>query len=76
MYSVGQVVDMTNFEITFNGGLRGIIYRSDIGVLLSKNHIIKKGLIAKDCIGKVVKVKLIRWDENAIKFNAEWIGVE
>lgn len=76
MYSVGQVVDMTNIEITFNGGLRGIINGSDIGVSLSKNHIMKKGLIAKDCIGKVMKVKLIRWDANAGKFNAEWIGVE
>lgn len=65
---------MTNIEIIFNGGLRGIIYGSDIGVSLSKNHIMKKVLITKDSIGKVMKVKLIRWDANAGKFNAEWIG--
>lgn len=75
-FSVGQVVEMTNIEVSFNGGLRGIIYDSGMGVSLSKKHLLEKCLVANDYVGKVVKVKLIRWDANARKYNAEWIGIE
>ena len=75
-FSVGQVVEMTNIEVSFNGGLRGIIYDSGMGVSLSKKHLLEKGLVANDYVGKVVQVKLIRWDANARKYNAEWIGLQ
>ena len=73
---VGETVELKDLEITANGGLRGIIVGTDVGVSLSKKHLMDKGIYAKKYLRKTIKVKLIRWDENAKKYNAEWMENE
>lgn len=73
---VGETVELKDLEITANGGLRGIIVGTDVGVSLSKKHLIDRGIYAKKYLRKTIKVKLIRWDENAKKYNAEWMENE
>lgn len=72
-FAIGQVVELGNLEVTTKGVLRGIIVGSDVGASLSKKHLQDVGIYPRQYIGKTVKVKLVRWDENGQKFNAEWL---
>lgn len=73
-YSIGQIVELGNLEVTTRGVLRGNIVGSTVGVSLSKKHLQEIGIYPGQYIGRTIKVKLVRWDENAKKFNAEWIN--
>ena len=72
-YTIGQVVELIDLKKGGNGGLRGVIEKSDIEVSLSKKSLKESGIIAQDYVGKTIKVKLVRWDDNAQVYNAEWI---
>lgn len=72
-YVIGQVVELGDLEVTTRGVLRGIIVGSSVGASLSKKHLQDVGIYPRQYIGKNVKVKLVRWDENGQKFNAEWL---
>lgn len=71
-YTIGQVVELGDLEVTTKGVLRGIIVGSSVGASLSKKHLQDIGVYPRQYIGKIVKVKLVRWDANGQKFNAEW----
>ena len=73
-YSIGQIVELGDLEVTTRGVLRGNIVGSTVGVSLSKKHLQEIGIYPGQYIGRTIKVKLVRWDENAKKFNAEWIN--
>lgn len=70
---VGETVELTKLELTQTGVLRGIIAGSTVGASLSKKHLKEKGVYAKEYVGRTVTVRIIRWDDNAKKYNAEWI---
>ena len=72
-YVIGQVVELGDLEVTTKGVLRGIIVGSTVGASLSKKHLSDVGVYPRQYIGKIVKVKLVRWDKNGQKFNAEWL---
>ncbi len=72
-YVIGQIVELGDLEVTTKGVLRGTIVGSTVGASLSKKHLSDVGVYPRQYIGKTVKVKLIRWDENGKKFNAEWL---
>lgn len=72
-YAIGQIVELGNLEVTTKGVLRGTIVGSTVGASLSKKHLSEVGVYPRQYIGKTVKVKLVRWDENGQKFNAEWL---
>ena len=71
-YIIGQVVELGDLEVTTKGVLRGTIVGSTVGASLSKKHLSDVGVYPRKYVGKTIKVKLIRWDENGQKFNAEW----
>lgn len=71
--SIGQVVELTDLEVTSQGVLRGTIAGSSVGASLSKKHLQEKGIYPRQYLGKQIKVKIVRWDENGQKFNAEWV---
>ena len=73
-YSIGQIVELGDLEVTTRGVLRGNIIGSTVGASLSKKHLQEIGIYPGQYIGRTIKVKLVRWDENAKKFNAEWIN--
>lgn len=72
-YVIGQVVELGDLEVTTKGVLRGTIVGSSVGASLSKKHLSHVGVYPRQYIGKTIKVKLVRWDENGQKFNAEWL---
>ena len=72
-YVIGQIVELGDLEVTTKGVLRGTIVGSTVGASLSKKHLSDVGVYPRQYIGKTVKVKLVRWDENGKKFNAEWL---
>lgn len=69
----GQIVKVSNLEITKNLGLRGNICGTECGVSLSKNCLSKHGISASEYVGKLVKVRLLQWDKQSERYNAEWI---
>ena len=69
--SIGQVVTLTDLEVTSKGVLRGNIVGSSIGASLSKKYLQENGIYPRQYLGKTLKVKLVRWDENGQKFNAQ-----
>lgn len=69
----GEIVELTKLELTSSGVLRGIIAGTTAWASLSKKHLKEKGVYARKYIGRTVKVKIVRWDNNAQKYNAEWI---
>ena len=70
---IGEIVELTKLELTSSGVLRGIIAGTTAWASLSKKHLKEKGVYARKYIGRTVKVKIVRWDNNAQKYNAEWI---
>lgn len=72
-YSVGQTVELGDLEVTSKGVLRGTIVGSSVGASLSKKYLQEMGISPRQYLGKTIKVKLVRWDENGQKFNAEFI---
>lgn len=72
-YVIGQIVELGDLEVTTKGVLRGTIVGSTVGASLSKKHLSDVGVYPRQYLGKFVKVKLVRWDENGQKFNAEWL---
>ena len=72
-YVIGQIVELGDLEVTTKGVLRGTIVGSTVGASLSKKHLSDVGVYPRQYLGKSVKVKLVRWDENGQKFNAEWL---
>lgn len=64
---------VSNLEITKNLGLRGNICGTECGVSLSKNCLSKHGISASEYVGKLVKVRLLQWDKQSERYNAEWI---
>ena len=70
-YSVGQTVELGELEVTSKGVLRGTIVGSSVGASLSKKYLQEMGIYPRQYLGKKISVKLIRWDENGQKFNAE-----
>ena len=70
-YSVGQTVELGDLEVTSKGVLRGIIVGSSVGASLSKKYLQEMGIYPRQYLGKKISVKLVRWDENGQKFNAE-----
>lgn len=70
-YSVGQIVELGELEVTSKGVLRGTIVGSSVGAALSKKYLQEMGIYPRQYLGKTIKVKLVRWDENGKKFNAE-----
>lgn len=70
-FSVGQTVNLTNLEVTSKGVLRGIIAGSNVGASLSKKYLMDNCINARQYVGRDIVVKLVRWDENGQKFNAE-----
>lgn len=75
-YSIGQEVELTDLELTSKGVLRGTIAGSKVGASLSRKHLKEKKINPKKYLGKKIEVRLYRWDENAQKFNAEFIPTE
>lgn len=74
-YSIGQIVELDNIEVTSKGVLRGTIVGTPaVGASLSKKHLSDIGIYPRQYIGKIISVKLVRWDENGQKYNAEWVG--
>lgn len=73
-FSIGQVVELENLEVTTKGVLRGTIAGAAIGASLSKKHLTDVGIYPRQFLGKTIAVKLVRWDENGQKYNAEWVG--
>lgn len=72
-YSLGQTVELGELEVTSKGVLRGTIVGSSEGASLSKKYLQEMGIYPRQYLGKTIKVKLVRWDENGQKFNAEFI---
>lgn len=72
-YSVGQAVELGELEVTSKGVLRGTIVGSSEGASLSKKYLQEMGIYPRQYLGKTIKVKLVRWDKNGQKFNAEFI---
>lgn len=72
---LGQVVSMTNIQVTSRNGIRGVIAGTSYGVAVSPKHLENKNCQPHSLVGKTVQVKLIRWDNNptAQKYNAELI---
>lgn len=70
---IGKTVELTNLELTSTGVLRGVIAESTMWATLSKKHLKEKGIYAREHVGRSVKVRIIRWDNNAQKYNAEWM---
>lgn len=70
---IGKIVELTNLELTSTGVLRGVIAESTMWATLSKKHLKEKGIYAREHVGRSVKVRIIRWDNNAQKYNAEWM---
>lgn len=70
-YSVGQTVELGELEVTSKGVLRGTIVGSSVGASLSKKYLQEMGIYPRQYLGKKISVKLVRWDENGQKFNAE-----
>ena len=68
---VGQRVRLQNLEATSRGGLRGTIAGGTYMAALSPAHLTEMNVYAKQYAGKSLWVRIIRWDENAQKFNAE-----
>lgn len=62
-YSIGQIVELGDLEVTTRGVLRGNIVGSTVGVSLSKKHLQEIGIYPGQYIGRTIKVKLVRWDE-------------
>lgn len=73
-YSIGQIVELGNLEVTTRGVIRGNIVCLTAGVSLSKKHLQEIDIYPGQYIGRTIKVKLVRWNENTKKFNAEWIN--
>lgn len=73
-FSIGQIVELVGLEVTSKGVLRGMIVGSTVGASLSKKHLMENGIYAKQYLGRTISVKLVRWDENGQKYNAEWVG--
>lgn len=71
-FSIGQIVELENLEVTSKGVLRGTIAGSTVGASLSKKHLSDIGIYPRQYLGKKISVKLVRWDENGQKYNAEW----
>lgn len=71
-FSIGQIVELENLEVTSKGVLRGTIVDSAVGASLSKKHLSDIGIYPRQYLGKKISVKLVRWDENGQKYNAEW----
>lgn len=71
-FSIGQIVELENLEVTSKGVLRGTIVDSAVGASLSKKHLSDVGIYPRQYLGKKISVKLVRWDENGQKYNAEW----
>lgn len=70
---VGKIVELTKLELASSGVLRGVIAGSTVEASLSKKHLKLKGIYAREYVGRTVKVRIVRWDDNAQKYNAEWI---
>lgn len=70
-FSIGQIVELENLEVTSKGVLRGTIVGSAVGASLSKKHLSDVGIYPRQYLGKRISVKLVRWDENGQKYNAE-----
>ena len=70
-FSIGQIVKLENLEVTSKGVLRGTIVGSAVGASLSKKHLSDVGIYPRQYLGKRISVKLVRWDENGQKYNAE-----
>ncbi len=68
---INKVVNVVQMETTSRGGVRGMIEGTVWGIALSPAYLKGKGIRAKDLCGKPVKVKVLRWDDNAQKFNGE-----
>jgi len=71
-FRIGQIVKLSQLEVTTGQGLRGIIEGSTLGAAVSKKYLDKIGKNASSYIGKTIDVKLIRWDSNAQKYNVEF----
>lgn len=71
-FSIGQIVEIEKLEVTSKGVLRGTIVGSAVGASLSKKHLSDVGIYPRQYLGKKISVKLVRWDENGQKYNAEW----
>lgn len=71
-FSIGQIVELENLEVTSKGVLRGTIVGSAVGASLSKKHLSDIGIYPRQYLGKRISIKLVRWDENGQKYNAEW----
>lgn len=74
LFIEGQTVDLTNLELTSKGVLRGTIIDSNVGASLSRKYLADNCINARQYLGKTIKVRLVRWDENGQKFNAELSG--
>ena len=70
---IGQTVTLTQTEATTTGVLRGVIAGTSHGASLSKKYLLGRGTPARMLVGKDLKIRLTRWDENAQKFNAELV---
>ncbi|MCR4891381.1 MAG: hypothetical protein K5989_04250, partial [Lachnospiraceae bacterium] len=66
-FSEGQIVELTNLEITSRGSLRGLISNTEIGAALSKKYLDSMEISADSLLSKNIKVRLLRWDMNAGK---------
>lgn len=71
-YNIGDIVELVNPEVTTRGGIRGMIRDSSVGVTISPKYLEENGIIARKYIRKTIQVKLVRWDANANKYNAEF----
>lgn len=68
-FSVGDVVEVVNLEVTTRGGIRGRIKDTSVRVTLSPKYLTEAGINARQFKQNELKVKLIHWDDNGQTFN-------
>lgn len=73
---IGEVVTIENVECTTRNTLRGDVVGQPFSVSISKTSLEKNSIYApKDYEGKKLKVRITKWDDNAKKFNSDYISI-
>ena len=70
---VGQIVNMTDIQVTARNSIRGTIAGTSYGVSISRKHLQDRNCRPQDLVGKTIPIRVMQWDNNptAQKFNAE-----
>jgi hypothetical protein len=75
-YNLGDVVEMNRIELTQRGGIRGYAKNTDIKLNISPKIVSAAGIIRKGITPKILKVKIISWDNGAGAYNTATVGFD